>query len=66
MAVNAQTTNINGITIFNIIRRLIVIGENTATKHRTLFGSNELIDAKFPVPKNESKTYSICDCFFLN
>lgn len=65
MAVNAQTASINGITIFMIIRRPIIIGENTAIKHRTLFGSNELIEAKFPVPKNDSKTYSICELFEL-
>lgn len=31
-------------------------GANVDTKHRTQFGSNELTDAIFPVPKNETST----------
>lgn len=38
----------------------ITNGENVETKHRTQFGSKELTDAMFPVPKNEIKTYKIC------
>lgn len=42
-----------------IIRDAIKYGENVDTKHRTQFGSNELTDAIFPVPKNDTKTYKI-------
>lgn len=37
----------------------MVNGENVATKQRTQVGSNELIDAKLPVPKIAIKTYKI-------
>lgn len=32
-------------------------GENVETKQRTQFGSNELTDAMFPVPKQEIRMY---------
>lgn len=35
-------------------------GANCDTKHRTQFGSNELTDAIFPVPKNDTNTKIIC------
>lgn len=41
----------------------MVNGENTATKHRPIDGSNELMDAIFPMPKNDPKlnnNYNVC------
>jgi len=34
---------------------IIINGENTETKHRPIDGSNELIEAIFPVPKKDPK-----------
>lgn len=44
-----------GANILNRTNPIIVNGENTETKHRPIDGSNELMDAIFPIPKNEPK-----------
>lgn len=51
-----STTGISNLMMINVAIRN---GENVETKHRTQFGSNELIDAMLPVPKNETKMYRI-------
>lgn len=45
-----------GINNFSMIRAAIKNGEKVDTKHLTQFGSNELTDAIFPVPKNDTST----------
>lgn len=55
----AQPTRINGIANFMIINPDIVNGEKTVIKCRVHMGSNELILAIFPVPKNDNKIYNI-------
>jgi len=47
----------------NRTKPIIINGENTETKHRPIDGSNELIDAIFPVPKKDPKlnnSYKTC------
>lgn len=56
----AHITNKTGINSLTIINEAIKNGENVETKHRTQFGSNELTDAMFPVPNNDTKMYRIC------
>lgn len=56
----AHMTNKTGINSLTMINEAIRNGENVETKHRTQFGSNELTDAMFPVPKNDTKMYRIC------
>lgn len=56
----AHITNKTGINSLTIINDAIRNGENVETKQRTQFGSNELTDAMFPVPKNDTKMYRIC------
>lgn len=45
-----------GIRSFRMINDAIRNGENVETKHLTQFGSNELTEAMFPVPNNDTKT----------
>lgn len=56
MDADAQMTNRTGMNSFIIISAAIRNGEKVSTKQRTQFGSNELIEARFPVPKNEIST----------
>lgn len=52
-----------GESILNITNPIMVNGENIATKHLPIDGSNELMDAIFPIPKNDPKlnnNYNIC------
>lgn len=56
MVVEAHINNMTGINSFIMIKADIVKGENVAIKHLTQFGSNELIDAKLPVPKSAIST----------
>lgn len=44
-----------GASILNKTNPIMVNGENTETKHLPIDGSNELIDAIFPMPKKEPK-----------
>lgn len=41
--------------ILNRTNPIIMNGENTETKQRPIDGSNELMDAIFPVPKKDPK-----------
>lgn len=50
-----------GIANLNTINDVIKNGENVDTKQRTQFGSNELTEAIFPVPKNDINKYCIWD-----
>lgn len=56
----AHITSKMGVNSFRIISEAIRNGANVDTKQRTQFGSNELIDAMLPVPKNDTSTYKIC------
>jgi hypothetical protein len=52
-----------GESILNRTSPIMVNGENIATKHLPIDGSNELIDAIFPIPKNDPKlnnNYNVC------
>lgn len=52
---NVQQVNKMGESILNRTNPITVNGENTATKHRPMDGSKELMDAIFPMPKNDPK-----------
>lgn len=58
-ALNTQIRNNVGVNSFHNIKPVIVNGENLAIKHLVQFGSNELIDAILPVPKNDKNKYRI-------
>lgn len=60
MSCTAHMTNKTGINNLTMINDAIKNGENVETKQRTQFGSNELTEAIFPVPKNDTKMYKIC------
>jgi hypothetical protein len=49
-----QVTARNGIMIFHMISSVMMNGANTVRKQRTQVGSNELMLAMLPVPKNET------------
>lgn len=55
----AHMTSRTGIISFEMINDAIKNGENVDTKQRTQFGSNELTDAMFPVPKKDTNTNRI-------
>lgn len=57
-AFKQQARNKRGNPNLTIIKPVIKNGENVETKHRTQFGSKELIEAIFPVPKREINKYS--------
>lgn len=60
MSCTAHMTSRTGINNLTMIKDAIKNGENVDTKQRTQFGSNELTEAIFPVPKNDTKIYRIC------
>lgn len=55
-----QATNRNGTRVLHRIRELIRNGLNWETKHRTHVGSNEFIEAMFPVPKKANIMNTNC------
>lgn len=57
---NVQQVNKIGASILNKTNPIIINGENTEMKQRPIEGSNELIEAIFPVPKNDPKLNNNC------
>lgn len=47
-----------GIASFITIKIVMIKGEKVDIKQRTQFGSNELMEAMFPVPKSEIRRYN--------